>query len=74
MEREIQCNFCHKSFKGYTLTRHKRGHIKGKSFKCDICEELFSRNTHLILHKRSHTGENHSNVDFVSFHLLVAVT
>ena len=36
-----------------------------KVHKCDVCNQGFTRTSHLVQHKRTHTGENLMDVIFV---------
>ena len=39
------------------LTKHQQSNTEKKSFKCKICENVFTKLSTLTVHKRSHTGE-----------------
>ncbi|XP_065561457.1 zinc finger protein ZFP2-like isoform X1 [Artemia franciscana] len=48
---------CMQSGKNRKLGRYQRTHKEKKSFKCEICDKIFSQKRHLKQHQRVHSGE-----------------
>lgn len=41
--------------------RHQRTHTGARAYQCDVCEKVFSQNSHLLGHQTIHTGEKPYN-------------
>ena len=48
---------CMQSDKNRKLERYQRTHKEKKSFKCEICDKIFSQKLHWKQHQRVHSGE-----------------
>lgn len=58
-KKTFSCRICGKTM-GWrkTLQRHMKSHEEGYyKHKCDLCDKMFSRPSHLRLHMSKHTGE-----------------
>ena len=54
------CNVCGKQYLGERrLARHKLSHDTNRvrPYQCDLCDQGFFANCHLVNHIRTHTGE-----------------
>ncbi|KAF0696686.1 zinc finger protein 239-like, partial [Aphis craccivora] len=36
---------------------HQKIYTEENPYQCDVCDKLFTQNTHLKVHRRIHTGE-----------------
>ena len=52
------CNICAKSLKKYQLSKHQKGHLDEKTFKCDQCEKYFTTKRGKDLHELTHSGQS----------------
>ena len=56
---KVQCPHCFKVMKNpEKMKRHMMTHnVVDRSFVCEICNRVFPKRDHMIVHQRTHTGE-----------------